>query len=209
MTVPHDLERLERVRKVTANYRDYQGLHQLPVALFGLILIFSRGGNLEPLFIGLLVFFGLNALVRRYYRRRFGHVQALSSPGRTAAYVLVPGSLIVLVVAAGALSASMGWGDGPLGSAGLVFTVLFVMLAYPHWRMRAHYLAAAAVVGLASLLPLGMLMPSGVHPLSFAATESLLVTFAAVLCIGGLLDHRTLVRTLPPVTETAQENGTD
>ena len=209
MTTHQDLERLERIRHVTANYRDYQGLQQLPVALFVLSLLLVRDGEAGWLLISLPVLMVLSALVRRYYRRRFGSVQALSSPGRTAVYMFVLVGFIVCILLAANLSAAFGWSYGPLGAAGLVFAVFFVALAYTHWRMRAHYLVAGAVIGLAGLLPLGMLMPSGVHPLSFAATESLLAAFAAVLCIGGLLDHRTLVRTLPPVTETAQENGTD
>ncbi|GAA1083763.1 hypothetical protein [Nocardiopsis metallicus] len=208
MTVPYDFERLERVRHVTAYYVDYQGLYMLVVALFALNLLLVRGGSLEPLIIGLPLLVALGFLVRWYYRWRFGQVRALFDPGRISAYVLLPFGLLILSMAGGTLSAQAGWTYGPLGIGGLVFTLLFVLLACPHWRMRAHYLVAAAAVGLASLLPLGMLLPSGVHPLSYAATDTLLVTLAAVLCVGGLLDHRTLVRTLPPVTDAATENGT-
>ncbi|WP_017581880.1 hypothetical protein [Nocardiopsis valliformis] len=209
MTVPHDFDRLERVRHVTANYVDYQGFYMLVVALFALNLVLLRGGSLEPLIIGLPLLAALGFLVRWYYRRRFGHVRALFPPSRISAYALLPFGLVMLSMAGGVLTAQMGWSYGPLGVGGLVFALLFVLLAYPHWRMRAHYLVAAAAVGLASLLPLGMLLPSGVHPLSYAATDTLLVTLAAVLCVGGLLDHRTLARTLPPVTDAVTENGTD
>jgi uncharacterized membrane protein len=180
----------------------------LVVALFALNLLLLRGGSLEPLIIGLPLLVALGFLVRRYYRRRFGHVQALFKPERISVYALLPFGFVILSMTGGVLTAQAGWIDGPLGAGGLVFALLFVLLACPRWRMRAHYLVAAAAVGLASLLPLGTLLPSGVHPLSYAATDTLLVTFAAVLCVGGLLDHRTLVRTLPPVTDAATENGT-
>lgn len=209
MAVPHDIGRLERIRHVTAHYLDYQGLYMLLLGLFALNLLLLRTGSPVPLMIGVPVIVALGLGVRAYYHRRFGRVRPTIVPARLSGYVLVCVAFLVLPAAVAATSARVGATGEYVGAGGLVFAALFLVLASTNWRLKAHYLLAAIVIGAASLLPLGPLMPSGLHPFGFGSVGVLLVVFAAVAVVGGLIDHRTLVRALPPVTDAVTENGTD
>lgn len=208
MTTPHDLDRLATARAVTANYTDFKGLYMVLIGLFiGTVALLVREGNLEPLFLILPVFVVLALLVRAYYRRRFGDVRPLQTPQRIAARTFLPVLILVAFLAAIAVANNLGVNGMWLFTAFMVG--IFLMMVGSPWRKRIHYLVSAAVLAGLFLAPLGMLTPSGVHPFEWEYPNLAQVTVAVLFVVNGLLDHRTLVRTLPPVAEPTAENGTD
>ncbi|WP_017585046.1 hypothetical protein [Nocardiopsis ganjiahuensis] len=200
MAVPHDIDRLERIRHVTANYLDYQGLYTSLFGVFLIFLVFMDQGRLEALILGVPVVVTLNILIRRHYRKRFGDVRPLRSPNRTLVQVgvtvLVLGGFLAAVVIANAFDRQGLW------IYGLLLMGLLVLTAGWHWRMRPHYLVSAAVALVLFVLPLGALTPSGSHPFEITSPNVLLLVVAVMFVVNGLLDHRTLVRTLRPVAES-------
>jgi hypothetical protein len=192
MTTDPDFDRLRRLRAVTAGYRDYQGLNLVAPGLLLVSLGLLHGRGVEPLFAAIPVAAALALLVRWYYRRRFGVVEALAGRPRFPAHVV----LLVMLCLGAAFAATLV-PPGPVGVGGLVFAAAIALCAFPHWRLRAHHLAVAAVLAVASLLPLGLWTPTGAHPLGFTSMVVLTVVGGAAVCVAGLLDHRVLVRTLP------------
>lgn len=208
MPPPHDLDRLETARAVTADYTDFKGLYLVLMGLLlGTAVLFVRDGNLEPLILSLPVFVVLCLLVRTYYRRRFGDVRPLQTPRRIAARTFLPVLILMAFLVAIAVVNNLG-----VNGVWLYVTFIaavFLMMAGSPWRKRVHYLVSAAVLVVLFLLPLGVLTPSGAHPFEWEYPNLAQVTVAVLFVVNGLLDHRTLVRTLPPVAEPAAENGTD
>src|SRR5690606_26070038 len=80
-TAHHDLEHLDRVRRVTAAYHEFQGLGMVIIGLGLGVFALTFTGRLEHAALGLLIMLALFAVTTRYYRRRFGEVR----PRRTAA----------------------------------------------------------------------------------------------------------------------------
>ena len=200
MVSPHDIDHLGRVREVTARYTDYQGLYTSLFGVFVLFLVFMDHGRLEALIVGVPVVITLYVLTRRYYRKRFGDVRPLRSPNRTLLQVggtaLMLGAFLAAVVVANAFDRQGLW------IYGLLFMGLSVLAAGRQWRTRSHYLVSGAVVLLIFVLPLGSLTPSGAHPFEIASPNVLMLVVAVMFVVNGLLDHRTLVRTLRPAAES-------
>jgi hypothetical protein len=208
MTSPHDLDRLRTARAVTANYTDFKGLYLVLLGLFlGTTALLVRDGNLGPLFLGLPVVIVAALLVRAYYQRRFGDVRPLQTPRRIAARTFLPVLILVAYLAAISVANNLGV-NGVWLFVTLTATVFLMMVGSP-WRKRVHYLVSAVVLIVLFLLPLGMLTPSGTHPFEWEYPNMAQVTVAVLFVVNGLLDHRVLVRALPPVTEPTDENGTD
>ncbi|MBE1456679.1 hypothetical protein H4W79_000893 [Nocardiopsis terrae] len=204
MPTPPEIDRLENARAVTASYTDFKGLYLVIIGLLlGTMAFLVRDGNLEPLILGLPVFVVLGLLVRAYYRRRFGDVRPLQTPQRIAARTFLPVLALVAFFTAIAVANNLGVNGVWLFIAFMVG--VFLMMVGSPWRKRIHYLVSAAVLAVLFLAPLGMLTPSGVHPFEWEYPNLAQVTVAVLFVVNGLLDHRTLVRTLTPVSE----NGTD
>ncbi|MFE3459792.1 hypothetical protein ACFXKD_19795 [Nocardiopsis aegyptia] len=189
-----DFDRLRRLRAVTAEFRDYQGLNLVPPGLLLMSLGLLHGRGVEPLFAAIPVAAATALSVRWYYRRRFGVVEALAGRPRIPAHLL-----LLALLCLGALFAAALVPPGPVGTGGLVFAAAIALCAYPHWRLRVHHLVVGAVLAAASLLPLGLWTPTGEHPLGFTSMVVLTVVGGAAVCVAGLFDHRVLVRTLPAV----------
>lgn len=202
MSTPHDIDRLKRVRAVTGHYSDFQGLYMCLMGLFLVLMSFARPGS-DLLLVGVLVTVVLLFAVRRYYRRRFGEVRPRQTPQRVLARVFVPllllASCLVAVTVANAHGVTGTW-------LFAVFAALALTLGGgPNWRLRLHYPISAAVLLLLLVLPLDALLPSGEHPFDWERPVMVTLVAGALLMVNGLLNHRTLVRTLTPVGE----NGTD
>lgn len=212
MPTPHDFDRLERARTVTANYTDSKGLYTVLIGLFlGAMALLVQDGNLGPLFLILPVIIVLSLLTRAYYRRRFGDVRPLQTPQRIFTRTMLPvlvglGYLLAIIVA------------GHLGVIGpWLFAVLLIIscltMLGSSWRARVHYMVSAALLAAFILVPLGALTPSGVHPMEWEYPNMVVLLLGILFVVNGLLDHRTLVRALPPVveqaTEPTAENGTE
>lgn len=202
MATTHDLEHLDRVRRVTAAYHEFQGLGMVIIGLgLGVFaLIFT--GRLEHAALGLLIMLLLFAVTTRYYRRRFGEVQPRrTAAGRLGVYLLVP-AVIAGGMALYVYTQTLGM-DSHLVLGPLV-ACLLLLPAVRNLRLRAHYVVCAALLALLSLLPIDLLT-GGTHPLAITEPHVFGLVLAGMLIVCGLLDHRVLVQTFPE----AETNGAD
>lgn len=207
MPTPHEIDHLERLRAVTADYSGYQGLYTCLLGLFAIWLALAPltgAGPLSDLFpVGLLLIAGLFFAAQRYYRRRFGKVRPRWTTRRVLWYFLLPWGLVcfylALTVTANVLGVQGGW------VFGVYLAVCLAGIGCSDPRARWHYLLGAALILTVTLLPSGALLPSGVHPVEWEYPVVVPLVGGLILVVNGLIDHRTLVRTLTPVSE----NGTD
>ncbi|SIO88168.1 hypothetical protein [Nocardiopsis sp. JB363] len=207
MNTPHDIDRLERIRAVTSDFSGYQGLYTALLGLLGLWAAFvplSGSGPWAELFpVGMLLIAGLFIVTQRYYRRRFGKVRPRWTTKRVLWVVLLPIALVCGYIALMSVTNVLGVQGGWVFGVFVGVCLVAVGCSYP--RDRWHYLAGAVLVLAFSLLPLGAITPSGVHPVEWEYPVMVPLVAGLVFVVNGLLDHRTLVRTLTPVSE----NGTD
>ena len=207
MNAPYDIDHLEKVRAVTSDFSGYQGLY---TALLGLFMVWvavfplSQEGPAPVLFpVGPLLIAGLAIAAQRYYLRRFGKVRPRWTTKRVLWVVFLPIGLLFGYVALMSVTNVLGVQGGWV--FGVFIGVCVVTIGCSDPRARWHYLVGAASVLAFTLLPLGVLTPSGVHPVEWEYPVMVPLVAGLVLVVNGLLDHRTLVRTLTPVSE----NGTD
>lgn len=192
-------ENLDRIRLVTANFHYLKGLLSLPL---GLLILFSAGGiaGWWSLFIpgkwgyvegGILtVLMGLYWGISQFYKHTFGRVGRTPSPSW---------KVIVLLLVVFAAILIDGTSNIPVNMLGLAFAGIY-FVAYSEWKERVHYLVFSVVLAVVSLLPL---LPTiarsdalwGVTSAAFA------LTLGAGIILVGLLDHRLLVRALPPAPD--------
>lgn len=187
---------LHEVRAVTANYFFWQGLRWIPLgislALAGVSSVtstalppaLSRWGNLALLLIALWL---STSVLGGYYRRTFGQVRA--DPAQHARRT----SLKWFVVYP-AMMASMAIDIEfvlPILVSGVVWGLSIELYRRSTGGGRAHY--AVVCVGLIAfaLLPLANAAPAGKDGVSL-----LIAIVGVVYIIGGILDHRALVRIL-------------
>jgi hypothetical protein len=203
MTTPHDIDRLQRIRLVTSDYSGYQGLNTCLLGVFGVWLgmaPLTGEGPLTALFpFGVLLIAALFIAVQLYYRRRFGQVRPLRSTRRLVWALFVPIALVfaymALMITTNILEVQGGW----------VFGVFIALALLTVWgsdlRHRWHYLVGAVLILAFTVLPLGPLFPSGTHPVEWEYPVMVPVVGGLVFIVNGLLDHRTLARSLRPVAE--------
>lgn len=201
-TTHHDLDHLDRVRRVTAAYHEFQGLGMVVLGLALGVFTLTFHGRLEYAALGLLVTLVLFAVTARYYRRRFGEVRPRRTAlGRLGSYLVAPASLVggvALYVYTQTLGLESHVVLGVLGACALLLP------AVREVRLRAHYVVCATLLALLSLSPIGLLT-GGTHPLAITEPHVFGLLLAGVLIVCGLLDHRVLVRTFPE----AEANGAD
>ena len=189
---------LQRIRYVTENFAFLQGLRSLPLGL--LFLLFAAGmagwnlfvpaqvGFLEGVII--LACFGASWWIGTLYKRRFGRVERKRS--RAWDYVIVIAATVIAVEID--LYASL-----PVDLLSLTLSGFFIWM-YVDWKERIHYLVIGTVLVGVCLAPL---LPSAGFDGRLWGEGG--AAFIAAMClgliIGGLLDHRLLVRTLPPAPE--------
>ncbi|MBF8191972.1 hypothetical protein ITP53_41085 [Nonomuraea sp. K274] len=196
MVNSYELDRLDRIRRSTAEHAHRRGLY---LAVYGLFLgSLAFDGVRENHVVPLLLFAVLLAAAAGYYRGTFGTVVPRRDGARFRAW-LIPVLLsgVLVVVTAANVTGTAGHLTG-----GLIFAVLLALIGGPPWPGRGHYPASAVALMALTLAPLGVLTPSGEHP--FTAAEPLwqLLLVGALLVVNGLLDHRALVRSLPqPASE--------
>ncbi|MFI7611048.1 hypothetical protein ACIBP6_07455 [Nonomuraea terrae] len=192
MVNSYELDRLDRIRRSTAEYAQRRGLY---LAAFGLIVgSFAFDGVRENHVPPVLLFAVLLAAVTRYYRGTFGTVIPRRDGARFHAFWLIPVLLsgVLVVVTAANVAGTPGHLTG-----GLIFAVFLALIGGPPWPGRGHYPASAVALMALTLAPLGVLTPSGEHPFASADPLWLLLAIGALLVVNGLLDHRALVRSLP------------
>lgn len=182
------------VRRVTANYWFWQGLRFQPFGVFLVLEALALVAAPDALQLPIIVLGLLGALVwyrrvSRYYDRNFGYVRDLPGAHRVRSsmkwLVVYPALAISLVVDARLAM--------PLFVSGLVWAAGVVAYWWSTGRGRLHYLVAAGVLAVLTPLPLAGIVSPGTPMLTV-----LLVVTGLVYVVGGVLDHRELVRLLPP-----------
>lgn len=186
-----------RIRFVTANYRQLQGLRLVPLglllALWAMLDLlgffdparFPPGARAQVLTrIGLAYWLGLLlALVAPlYYRYRYGSVDPLDRGSRNRWITAAVIGFFVL----GLIDRNLKW---PVSLQLLLVSVSFFITVWHDGRVRVHYLAPAIVWLAASFLP-------ALHA-SPADLKMTLFGLGGLTLIGcGLGDHVLLTRTL-------------
>jgi hypothetical protein len=189
---------LRRIRAVTDNFFFWQGLRWVP---FGVALIaFSAGMDPSmPIPKGLRPWFGVpfmllamwlsTSVLGQYYARTFGRVR--TDPSRHTLRTSVKW-LIVYPAIALAMVVDAKW-QPPVYVSALVFAAAIEAYRESTGGGRLHYIVASISLLALGILPLMRQMPTGRPSLSLVTA-----ILGAIYVIGGLLDHRELVRTLSP-----------
>lgn len=194
-----------RIRYVAGNYRQLQGLRNVALgaacAAGGLTYILVPTAP-AAMTVALWVGLGLSWLAGRYYERTFGQVRASDShwvSGLYAARIALRAAAVVLVIIAVIAGVPL---YVILGLLGLAFAVGYPfylqhqggLALRPYWGVACVIIAAWSILLLLPLPALTSLHRAKSSDTLFAVWVLLLGLAATV---GGLLDHRLLLRTLP------------
>lgn len=185
---------LRRLRDVTGNYSQLQGLRLIPVGLVFVANALFWRGSMEPRVFALTFAAALllYAWIGQYYKRAFGRVRRLM---RHHARDGLAVALFVVLVFAGA------WAERrynlPFSSSGLAVAGLFLYLYFSSGSRRRHYLWVAAGFALLSFLPLLGVISSG----DFFGRGTILGNLAlgVAYILVGIFDHLYLVKSFKPV----------
>ena len=193
--------RLRRIHDVTDNFFFWQGLRWIPlgVALLGTAVTLSPGVPIPaPLRSWILLpFFGLalwlsSSVLGRYYARHFGRVRA--DPSRHALRMSVKW-LVVYPAVILALLVDIKFRP-PIVISGIAFALAIEAYRQSTGGGRGHYTIAAIGLLAFSLLPLLGALPPGK-----VALNALIGIVGLTYIVGGVLDHRELVRVLGPLRQ--------
>lgn len=217
MSAQPDVEEMRRLSAVVANYNGLRGLILVPIAVWMLIAgalhLIEGGGSLLSLPLLVLAFVA-TGLVARYYRRHYGQVRTREFATHLVVAVVALGVFLATHVATNVVDAVYGPGWwSVMWIPGLQMALLLSCMTWlptlvvgnrADWKLTRHWQVLCAVVAALSLLPLGLLT-GGVHPLDASGVPdpAFVWTLGACFLVGGLLDHRTLRRSLNRVS--AQE----
>ena len=205
-----EIHNLERVRYVTENYEQLQGLKMVPVGILMLTIsaltllrvdLPGMSYKKETILFGVLLIIGgmlgiavasLAAwVIGGRYERMYGKARQLPSSRR----------MVVLVV--------LGWIafwiapmtdvvlQTPVYPIYLVIGIAGIIFWWPEKRFRVHYLVAAVTFLIVGFLPLTGMLPGNYTE----ALWLLFLHFGVSVVVIGLLDHLLLVRTLKAVPE--------
>ena len=186
---------LHEVRAVTANYFFWQGWRWVPMGVFlcATAAVFS-GAWVPPVVKdwGIWILLGVTlwlstTVLGRYYRRTFGDVRADADQHarRTSIkWLVIYPAMLASMVADMKLAL-------PLLLSGIVWGVSIELYRRSTGGGRLHYAVAAVLLAVLGLLPLAGLPFTG-----RAGVNLLLGVVGLVYIVGGLLDHRALVRIL-------------
>lgn len=209
-----EIRDLERVRYVTENYENLQGLTRVPIGLALLIVwaFFLISGfeiSSQPvadIFITLSLLAGgvlilLFFRIRKYYTRRYGRVRVF--PRLFSRRRAVGGVVALTILFAGVFFMLWLGVSVELGSLPLILFGLGLMEMIDRWPerwLRPHYFVAGALAALAGLGLLFLVLSSIRYP-DVLILHLISVFISIVLVIGGVLDHILLVRTMKRLPE--------
>lgn len=195
------MQDLQRVRYVTKNYRELQGLRLAPLGLFLLLWGTIRWlgaptwltDSPVPFLLALIVGLFSNKIMESYYQSRFGYVEPDPERTRRERRWSMIGPLVAFMAIVL---------DEALQLQEIVVWLLWMtpVLAYmfivewPHRRFTIHRIIAGLFLVGVNALPL-----LGITRLSSYTLG--LITIGLMLVIIGLIDHLLLVRTFKPVPE--------
>ena len=192
-------DRLRQIHDVTDNFFFWQGLRWIPMgaALLGSAAALSPdlpvpNALREWIAIALFVvaLWLSTSVLGRYYARHFGRVR--SDPSRHVTrtsvkwLVVYPGIIVAMLI------------DARLAPPVVVSSLAFAMAIEAYRRStgrgRGHYIVAAIGLVAFSVLPLFGVLQAGKHALT-----PLIGIVGLIYIVGGVLDHRELVRILSPI----------
>ncbi len=192
------MENLKRVRYITKNYEQLQGLKQVPVGIFLLSVALSNSG-LWPLYtmwepiptlLVLALTIGSHMLIGVHYSKKFGQVQ----PATHSDWDRARGVILVLVFV-GAFAVDLSF-EPPVSVVGLV---LAAWICSGWWRagwLGVHYAFATMLLIVVSLMPL-----VGIVSAERLFDVGLPLSFGIVTLIIGTADHLILKHFLSPSPE--------
>ena len=191
--------RLREIHDVTDNFFFWQGLRLIPMgaALLGSAALLSPE---VPIPAGLREWIALlllavalwlsTAVLGQYYSSHFGRVRG--DPSRHVTRTMVkwliayPGIIVAMLV-----DARIGPG---VVVSGLVFASAIEAYRQSTGGGRGHYIVAAIGLVAFSVLPVFGVVQAGKHALT-----PLIGIIGLIYMVGGVLDHRELVRVLSPM----------
>lgn len=193
----------DRIRFVTANFSQLQGLRWIPLGLYLIALAASAAGQLswlpgddphsEARWLGVAFCAGLIAAAgaTSYYRHRYGAVAQFSRRGRNA--------LLAVAVALFILLARFDlYAQGPIALAPFWVAAALALVVRADGWVRVHYLLAAVPWFIIAWAP-----PLHADGTTRLVSYALAGAFALMVC--GIGDHRLIARTLPTRPETGHE----
>lgn len=209
-----EIRELERVRYVTENYQDLQGLRRVPAGLMVLIVyafVVATSFEITTKFVADIVvtiavlvivmlvlgFFG----IRKYYEKRYGAVRMIPKIfRRRRAYGGLAAIAVMLVVGYLALFMYEIQNFEPYPFLFIGLGTMEVADRWPELRFRPHYFVLGSLMVLFGLILL-ILMLQGSQYSEMLFLHLLTGFFVLQLVAGGILDHLLLVRTMKRLPE--------
>ena len=192
-------DRLRQIHDVTDNFFFWQGLRWIPMgaALLGSAAVLSPELPIPAAFrewlaaaLFAVALWLSTAVLGRYYARHFGRVRGDASRHvvRTKVKWLIVYPAIVVAMIVDATLAP------PVLVSSFAFAVAIEAYRQSTGRGRGHYVVAAIGLLAFSVLPLLGVVQPGRHALT-----PLIGIVGLIYIVGGVLDHRELVRVLTPI----------
>ena len=194
-------DRLRQIHDVTDNFFFWQGLRWIPMgaAMLAFATVSSPDVPIPAVlrqWIGLPLFaialWLSTAVLGRYYAHRFGRVRADAARHavRTSVKWLVVYPVIVVAIFVDAKLRP------PVVVSALAFAIAIEAYRQSTGGGRHHYVIAAIGLVAFSILPIFDVLPAGKYSLT-----PLIGIIGLIYIVGGVLDHRELVRVLAPIRE--------
>ena len=191
---------LEQVRAITANFFFWQGLRWVPLGLAVIIAaldlldpgLFGLPGKVVSLVALVVALWISTTVLGGYYRRHFGRVRMdpeLHARRESIKWMIVYPAMLVSMIVDMKLAL-------PMLITGVVWGASIEAYRRSTGGGRNHYVIAAVAFGVAGVLPLFGLLPSGK-----AGVNLLVGLLGAIYVVGGILDHRALVSVLGPAED--------
>ena len=201
------MQDLKRVRFVTENYHNLQGLKMVPLGLWfvaagagdaGWWPWFFKTGRPVSHLLGLGLAWFLSWLIGRYYKYNYGQVQPSPQTQRKGRLVTIVGLPALLIALAVDWSMKL-----PVSLVALLITAYF-LTAYlcSSGRFRKHYVVIALLFAGLGLMPLLLRVPLSDRIWGPGGVMFTLLLGLGLIA-GGILDHLLLVRTLKPLPEAS------
>ncbi len=187
---------LRRLHAVTDNFFFWQGLRWVPIGIALMVVSIAKMQGVthaKPISpwdgvpFMLVAFWLSTRVLGRYYARNFGRVRMDLSRHKTRTSVKW---LVAYPAMLGTMVVDARWKPPVLLSA-IAFALAIEAYRESTGGGRTHYIFAALTLGVFSLLPALGVIPTGV-----VALAGVLALTGAIYVVGGLLDHRELVRIL-------------
>ncbi len=209
-----EIRDLERVRYVTENYEDLQGLKRVPIGLMILVaygFVVSTGFEITTklgadIVVTLAVLVGVMLIIghfgiRRYYEKRYGRVRIAPRVfRRRRAYGGLVTFIILIVTGYLALWVYEMQNFEPYPFFFIGLGAMEVFDRWPELRFRPHQFVLGSLMVLFGLILLVLMLQRKQYS-EILFLHLLTSLFVLQLVVGGILDHALLVRTMKRLPE--------